>query len=606
MAFSDVCRNEADLQCIDLNWSNQLEIFKIALGVESLNVKYIDEENEEVGLHSQQDYDYALELAASKDRYLNLIFKDNSGLILSKHKFYVSQEQKTSVIVTDEESKPSNQNHKWLEIYLNKFKKDILTDMEIKMKEIVQTQTPQIVVDKATSDTCQHCNSRLGLNQHFYDLNDCSMPVDEKTNKLLRMLLEARLIDRPLKKAYIEEELQLSGAFNAEFVTDINMRDGTKCPPNRKFQKQWLIKNTGKLAWDTSDKFQVQLVCIGGNISTLNEERVNVSATEVNATVQVNVNLVTPNVPGEFYTEWAFVCRGFQFGPRLWCAIEVVEKELAVEDKQMCESFFSDDQDDEFVVLPDCLDLSKNWRPDFVNKHLEDSYLEIEAQIDKTLLDLSKNYETSDSHERSYVQCDKSASEEESGKNEEPFEQVKQTSCSESFEEVSTPGGSNSAKSSRSTSIQVDTNGSVETREATLNDIPATSSEPESPSSFDVIKNSLGNLSGPSNIGDARIDLPKVQLGYTLPDNSTCSKFPIHSLPARLNNSVAQLTNAIGSLGSIYQSSNESDTNMKTLISMGFANRTLNSKLLKKHENDMDKVLGELLEKNDNNWHQHR
>lgn len=607
MAFSDVFRNETDLQCIDLNWSNQLEMFKIALGVEILSVKYIDEESEEVGLHSQQDYDYALKLAASKNGYLNLVFKEASGKILSKHKFYVNQELKADAVVTKKEvSKPSNQNHEWLETYLNKFKKDILTEMEIKMKDIVK-QSPQMVVEKAAAEVCCQCNSKQGVDQDVYDLDACIMPVDEKTNKLLRMLLEARLIDRPLKKAYIEEELQFSGAFNAEFVTDINMVDGTKCPPNRKFQKQWLIKNTGKLAWDNSDKFQVQLVCIGGNISTLNEERVNVSATEVNATVQVNVNLVTPAVPGEFYTEWAFVCRGFQFGPRLWCAIEVAEKELADEDRQMCDSFFSDDQDDEFVVLPDCLDLTKNWRSDYVNKHL-DSYLEIEAHIDKTLLDLSKNYETPDSQETSFAQCDKSADRKKTfRKGDEPFEEVKQTSCSESFEEIRTPDGSNSAKSSRSTSIQVETNGPIEAREVTLNEIPADSSVPDSPSSFDVIRNSLGNLSGPPNIGDAKIELPKVKLTeYTLPDDTTCNKFPIHSIPTRLNNSVAQITNAIGSLGSIYQNTNVADTNMKTLISMGFANRALNSKLLKKHENDMDKVLQELLEKNDNNWHQHR
>jgi hypothetical protein len=45
---------------------------------------------------------------------------------------------------------------------------------------------------------------------------------------------------------------------------------------------------------------------------------------------------------------------------------------------------------------------------------------------------------------------------------------------------------------------------------------------------------------------------------------------------------------------------------MKALISMGFANRALNKKLLEKHSNDMDKVLADLLEKTDNNWHQNR
>ena len=100
--------------------------------------------------------------------------------------------------------------------------------------------------------------------------------------------------------------------------------------------------------------------------------------------------------------------------------------------------------------------------------------------------------------------------------------------------------------------------------------------------------------------------MPSVKLSYTLPDDSTCSKYPIHSIPARLNQSVELITTAIGSLGSIYQTSSVFDQNMKALISMGFANRALNKKLLEKHSNDMDKVLADLLEKTDNNWHHNR
>ena len=56
---------------------------------------------------------------------------------------------------------------------------------------------------------------------------------------------------------------------------------------------------------------------------------------------------------------------------------------------------------------------------------------------------------------------------------------------------------------------------------------------------------------------------------------------------------------AIGSLGSVYQSS---ESYMDKLINMGFANRTLNNQLLKKHSNDLDKVISELLEKQDTNY----
>ena len=119
--------NETDLQCIDLNWSNQLEMFKLAFGVDNLSIKYVDDEADEIGLISQQDYEYALELAKGKEGFLNLIFKDASGRTLSKNKFFVSPElkaeEKRSVEATTsvtEDSKASKHNHEWLENYLNK------------------------------------------------------------------------------------------------------------------------------------------------------------------------------------------------------------------------------------------------------------------------------------------------------------------------------------------------------------------------------------------------------------------------------------------------------------------------------------------------------
>ena len=43
-------------------------------------------------------------------------------------------------------------------------------------------------------------------------------------------------------------------------------------------------------------------------------------------------------------------------------------------------------------------------------------------------------------------------------------------------------------------------------------------------------------------------------------------------------------------------------TPMDTLIEMGFANRELNVRLLEKHDNDLDKVIGELIQSSDNSW----
>ncbi len=43
-------------------------------------------------------------------------------------------------------------------------------------------------------------------------------------------------------------------------------------------------------------------------------------------------------------------------------------------------------------------------------------------------------------------------------------------------------------------------------------------------------------------------------------------------------------------------------SNVDKLVSMGFANRSLNERLLKKFNNDVDKVVESLIDRFDNDW----
>lgn len=212
------------------------------------------------------------------------------------------------------------------------------------------------------------------------------------------------------------------------------MPDGTQCEPNKKFNKTWLIKNTGKLEWNES--FPVKLVCIAGNIITADgSEYVDVAATKLNETSSISVELVAPSVSGNYFSEWVLSCNNFQFGPRIWCSIEVVDAENPAEDSpqqtqqeqpkngliidldniKMNNSCFKpsnsykplnmsafeallspndqsrhDDTDDEFVVVPDCFDLSKKWKPPTTS--------DIEMELNKLKKSMLEN-----SHENSYV-----------------------------------------------------------------------------------------------------------------------------------------------------------------------------------------------------------
>lgn len=53
---------------------------------------------------------------------------------------------------------------------------------------------------------------------------------------------------------------------------------------------------------------------------------------------------------------------------------------------------------------------------------------------------------------------------------------------------------------------------------------------------------------------------------------------------------------------SLSPTSKDLDAKMKELISMGFANRQLNLKMLKKYNMDLEKVVQSILEIHDNDW----
>lgn len=246
--------------------------------------------------------------------------------------------------------------------------------MEVKIKDLVLSQSTVVLNNE------QETSEERKKFDIFEMGNDLSF--EDKIKKLLNLLSESRLSERPIKVAFLEEELQLTGALNAIFVKDLTMPDGTKCLPGIKFQKKWLIKNTGKLAWN-NESFPVKLVCIAGNIPTQNGEFVTVENTEVDNSTIISVDLIAPIMPGEYFSEWVLVCNNFKFGSRIWASIEVVDDSNQLDSCsfRQSETSSSDDFEDEFVVVPDCFDLKKNWKSKINTQNdLETSYAEVREE----------------------------------------------------------------------------------------------------------------------------------------------------------------------------------------------------------------------------------
>ncbi|KAF3816974.1 hypothetical protein GH733_014322 [Mirounga leonina] len=107
---------------------------------------------------------------------------------------------------------------------------------------------------------------------------------------------------------------------SAAFV-DENLPDGTHLQPGTKFIKHWRMKNTGNVKWsgDTKLKF------MWGNLTLASTEKkdVLVPCLKAGHVGVVSVEFIAPALEGTYTSHWRLSHKGQQFGPRIWCSIIV-------------------------------------------------------------------------------------------------------------------------------------------------------------------------------------------------------------------------------------------------------------------------------------------
>lgn len=599
------------------NIETQLAVFKAAFNInEEIFLKYLDDENDEVGIFTDADLKYAYDIiinSKTNNNTLRYVIRNNKGEILAKPKLMldsnllkeadvlnkielIKQDQKDPITIEDFGPKTSSEmistipkdftfeQLNWLKLYLDNFKKEILNEVEQRLRQLPLKRS--------------NLNDDL-ISLDFDDDSDISFEL--KVQKLLLLLLRAKSQDRHLKVAYLEEELLSTGAFCASFIKDHNIPDGTKCEPSTKFRKTWLIKNTGKVSW-SDDNFNVKLVNISGNINTTDrKEYVDVPTTLPNESVNVSVDLIAPNHPGKYSTEWVLTCNGFTFGPRIWCSIEVVDDVLKEKNdvNPVVQSFsanssqnllnldatFSDNisningetSDDEFVVVPDCFDLTKKWKKtdqfENLNKISENTNKENEhLRPDETLIDLStsKADESSSSEIQVLLPSPSSSITTEANQN----DLLNNLTIETNRDYKNQPEISNS----------IDLVKLIPATNLT-NDSASNKSENNLSSAFDLMKNAFSNLGRPSYVTN-----------FDLIETSPQASAAISPRPFFF-------TNKSDARSLLHK---EPTNDMEKLIDLGFADRALNEKLLKKHDGDLNKVIQSILDIAENNWHESR
>lgn len=107
------------------------------------------------------------------------------------------------------------------------------------------------------------------------------------------------------------------------FITDVTIPDGTVLEPSTNFTKSWKIKNSGETAWPKGCSLQF----VGGD--RINQQHfVPVGAVPAGETVDVSIQMKTPQTPGKYACYFRLCCPvngAVPFGDRLWC--EVVAEE---------------------------------------------------------------------------------------------------------------------------------------------------------------------------------------------------------------------------------------------------------------------------------------
>jgi len=122
------------------------------------------------------------------------------------------------------------------------------------------------------------------------------------------------------------DQVPSSGDDKAAYIEDVNIPDGTKFSPGKKFQKTWRVENTGKTTWTTG----YSLVFIDGSLMGASPAVPIPKEVKPWEKINLTVDMVAPSNPGKYTSYWKLrnaSGKVFGFGEgrneAIWVQIEV-------------------------------------------------------------------------------------------------------------------------------------------------------------------------------------------------------------------------------------------------------------------------------------------
>lgn len=119
--------------------------------------------------------------------------------------------------------------------------------------------------------------------------------------------------------AYYDYEMPKLKLPSMAFISDVTIGEGESVPPNTQFLKTWRVQNTGDEPWPPGCSLRYML---GDQLGP--RDRVMLGGLPAKQTVDVSVEMVSPDKPGIYQGQWRMSTpTGMFFGEVIWVIITV-------------------------------------------------------------------------------------------------------------------------------------------------------------------------------------------------------------------------------------------------------------------------------------------
>ncbi|XP_072230108.1 NBR1 autophagy cargo receptor a isoform X4 [Leuresthes tenuis] len=366
-----------------LEWESVEAWIKASFGINHFQVKYFDEDNEEICINSQDEYEEAIKSAEKQGNQLHMnVYKMKGqacgGPLKTEVKelkgdlrpappypsrvktvdkgTQVTPEREAVAVKDNKGNKPEDEPPPmWFRSYMEKFKDEVVKEV---VERMCNDFSGQCCTHKS-SDGLQEAsgasggpvgprpgpstsNGSLGYTPNCSSCNKLTSEGAYKCSVCPSCILcemcrhshdPSHSLVRTKTPLSIPEhgmsgELRGPGVSHTSLVPtmaalflDENLPDGTRLEPGTKFIKYWKMRNSGTISWTSETK----LVFMWGNLGLASEERreVPVPLLLPGQVGVVSVAFVAPVMEGTYTSHWRLAHCGCQFGPRVWCSIVV-------------------------------------------------------------------------------------------------------------------------------------------------------------------------------------------------------------------------------------------------------------------------------------------